>query len=66
MAICVAAAASLALLAGCHSGAQSSAQQVQMQGPGGKVYSGSQNQVTTQVGQDYGQGLKAMASQRSK
>jgi hypothetical protein len=63
----MAATASLVLLAGCHSGPTNPATEpAQMVGPGGKVYTGTQNQVSEKVGQDYGAGLKAMAEQRGK
>ena len=67
MVLCLTATASLGLLAGCHSGSTDpSTTAVTMNGPNGKVYSGTQNQVTTKVGEDYGAGLKSMAEQRGR
>lgn len=62
----VAAAVSIAC-AGCHgtsSGTGTSTQSVRVVGASGKVYSGTQSQVTSSMGQDYAQGLRNMAAQR--
>jgi hypothetical protein len=67
IALCTAATGALALLAGCsHNGSPTSTTATtQLVGPNGKVYSGTQNQITQKVGEDYGQSLKAMAEQRA-
>jgi hypothetical protein len=53
-------------LAGCHSGAQADGSgSVTINGEHGKVYSGTAAQVSNQMGQDYGAGLRDMANRQA-
>ena len=51
-------------LAGCHSGAQADGG-VTINGEHGKVYNGTAAQVSNQMGQDYGAGLRDMANRQA-
>lgn len=61
-------AAALLSCAGCNSESStkvSASQPTQVAAPNGKVYKGTQNQITSNMGMDYGQGLRNMAAQRA-